>query len=167
MELLSTDHEVARNTFGQPAWKLSLNAAEGELSESTNCKHKAGSSGGFLTLLLLAPALLIAQSPPVQTMSGLVAGMTLSHGIEVFKGIPFAAPPVGNLRWRPPQPPAAWQGVSQAHHFGPSCMQPTSPRRVEPWTRAFQSTLRRSENRLYLNVWTTAKRTARLRPVMV
>jgi para-nitrobenzyl esterase len=116
---------------------------------------------------IVFPALLVAQSPPVRTMSGLVSGVALSHGIEVFKGIPFAAPPVGKLRWRPPQPPASWQGVRKAGQFGPPCTQPASPERLGPWTRAFLSKLPPSEDCLYLNIWTAGKRTAGLRPVMV
>lgn len=74
-----------------------------------------------------------------RTGSGLVSGVALSKGQEVFKGIPFAAPPVGKLRWRPPQPPAPWGGVRKANQFGPPCMQPASPQRVGPWTRGFFS----------------------------
>ncbi len=116
---------------------------------------------------IVLPALLVAQSPPVRTMSGLVSGVALSGGIEVFKGIPFAAPPVGKLRWQPPQPPASWQGVRKAGQFGPPCMQPASPERLGPWTRAFLSKLPPSEDCLYLNVWTAGKGTTGLRPVMV
>jgi Carboxylesterase family len=83
----------------------------------------------LLTFLCCVPALVVAQSHPVRTVSGFVSGVALSHGLEVYEGIPFAAPPVGNLRWRPPQAPAPWQGCakqmtsalpacSQDHHSG-------------------------------------------------
>jgi carboxylesterase type B len=93
--------------------------------------------------------------------------VALSHGIEVFKGIPFAAPPVGELRWQPPQPVARWVGVRKAEDFGPPCIQPKSSGRLGPWTRVFQSNLPPIENCLYLNLWTTAQRLATPRPVMV
>jgi para-nitrobenzyl esterase len=76
---------------------------------------------GALTLAL-APALSASarpvqrRSPTVQTTSGAVSG--LAGDVATFKGIPFAAPPVGPLRWREPEPPASWAGVRPATHFG-------------------------------------------------
>ncbi|MGH9716858.1 MAG: carboxylesterase/lipase family protein [Candidatus Acidiferrales bacterium] len=122
---------------------------------------------GFAFFVLLVWAPVLVAGAPIHTTSGRVSGVALSHGIEVFKGIPFAAPPVGNLRWRPPQPALPWRGVRQADHFGPPCMQSSSPRRQGPWTQVFESQLRPSEDCLYLNIWTTAKRPTALRPVMV
>jgi len=78
-----------------------------------------------------------------------------------FVGVPYARPPVGPLRWRPPQPPPAWSGVRDASAFGPSCMQPSPPHEVLPSSPA--ATL--SENCLTLNVW--APIGARSAPVMV
>ena len=121
----------------------------------------------LLTLLFCVPALASAQTHPIRTESGLVSGVALSNGLEVFKGIPFAAPPVGKLRWQPPHPPAAWQGVRKANHFGAPCMQSASPERMGPWTRVFLSKMQPSEDCLYLNVWTTTKRPKTLLPVMV
>ncbi|MGH9403326.1 MAG: carboxylesterase/lipase family protein, partial [Terriglobia bacterium] len=103
----------------------------------------------------------------VRTTDGLVSGVTLSHEMEVFMGIPFAVPPVGKLRWQPPQPSAAWQGVRQADKFGPPCMQPASPKRLGPWTREFLSKLQSSEDCLYLNIWAAGTAPATPRPVMV
>ena len=57
-------------------------------------------------------------APQVQTVSGTLEGIDCS-GVKVFKGVPFAAPPVGNLRWKAPQPVEKWQGVRQAKDFGP------------------------------------------------
>ena len=122
---------------------------------------------GWLALLLCVAAQAAAQVQPVRTQSGLVQGVALPHGLEVYKGIPFAAPPVGRLRWRPPEAPARWQGVRQADRFGAPCLQPASPRRMGPWTRVFLSKMTPSENCLFLNVWTTARRPHHLRPVMV
>jgi para-nitrobenzyl esterase len=127
--------------------------------------------GTFFAVLLAVPfwmpALALAQTQAIHTQSGLVSGVALSNGLEVFKGIPFAASPVGKLRWRPPQPPAAWQGVRKADTFGAPCMQSRSPERLGPWTRVFLSKMQPSENCLYLNIWTTAKRPQALRPVLV
>src|SRR5579862_7631698 len=75
--------------------------------------------------LLLGVQLLPGAIPdPVKTDYGLVSGTDgTSPDVRAFKGIPFAAPPLGPLRWQPPQPPAAWNGVRKADQFGPRCMQ--------------------------------------------
>jgi para-nitrobenzyl esterase len=95
---------------------------------------------------------LLAQSPkPVPTQSGLVQGTT-ADGITVYKGIPFAAPPLGDLRWRAPAAPAAWTGVRNADKFAPACMQVPIVNKdlgMEAVTP--------DEDCLYLNVWTPAK----------
>jgi para-nitrobenzyl esterase len=84
-------------------------------------------------------------SGPVVTIDdGAVRGVTV-RTVDEFLGIPYAAPPTGNLRWRPPQPPAEWQGVRDATQFAPSCPQPPGP---------FAPSGSFSENCLYLNVYT-------------
>ncbi len=110
----------------------------------------------------------VAQSVtrPVATTGGLVAGKRLGQGIRFFAGIPFARPPVGPLRWRPPQPARPWKGVRAARNFGAPCYQSAPLPRLGPWTRAFNSQLPASENCLYLNLWTPARAGERL-PVMV
>lgn len=82
-------------------------------------------------------------------------------GVTVFRGIPYAAPPVGDFRWRPPQPVKAWEGVRDGSRFGAVCAQPKSllPGMVEEG--------RMSEDCLYLNVWTPAKNAGENLPVMV
>ena len=65
--------------------------------------------------------------PQARTASGPVRGAT-DAGVDAFKGIPFAAPPVGNLRWRPRQPVAPWAVPRVADHFGNDCMQATGSR---------------------------------------
>ena len=93
-----------------------------------------------------------AQTPkPVRTQAGLVQG-TVEDGITIYKGIPFAAPPLGDLRWRAPQPPAAWTGVKSADKFAPACMQVPI---VMPALGLDALTV--NEDCLYLNVWTPAK----------
>ena len=77
----------------------------------------------FVWAALACVSGLMAQSlKPVRTQSGLVQG-TMEDGVTVYKGIPFAAPPIGDLRWRAPQPAVAWTGVRSAAKFGPGCMQ--------------------------------------------
>ena len=111
-------------------------------------------------LLLAATALACAAIPePIHIDTGLLTGATTaSPEIRVFKGIPFAAPPVGDLRWRPPQPAAHWDGVRAADQFGPTCMQNRGPNAAGPAP---------SEDCLYVNVWTGAKSAAEKRPVIV
>jgi len=92
----------------------------------------------------------------VTTAGGAVRGKVVAAAGE-FLGIPYAAPPVGALRWRPPRPPAPWPGVRQATSYAPHCPQPSSSFGVA-------ST---SEDCLYLNVFTPAGNHARNLPVMV
>src|SRR5579862_5633376 len=85
-----------------------------------------------------------------------------SDGVRSFKGIPFGQPPVGDLRWREPQPVQNWKGVRNANQFGPRCMQRTSPG-ADYWFRSNGM----SEDCLYLNVWTSAKSGSERLPVLV
>lgn len=104
---------------------------------------------------------------PVRVAEGLLAGTVGNDPtVRVFKGVPFAAPPVGALRWRPPQPLASWSGVRDATHFGSSAVQAdTGP--FGPWTKEFIFSNAVSEDCLYLNIWTTtASKRAKL-PVLV
>ena len=90
-------------------------------------------------------------APTVETTSGKLIGAT-HRGTAVFRGIPFAAPPVGALRFRPPQPVAPWSGVREALAFGP--MAPQLPSALE--ALAGNTPLGQSEDCLTLNVWTPA-----------
>ena len=72
--------------------------------------------------MLFASLSLAQQRPPVTVEQGQVQG-TSEDGLTVYRGIPFAAPPVGDLRWRAPQPAAKWDGVRPADKFGPSPIQ--------------------------------------------
>jgi para-nitrobenzyl esterase len=89
----------------------------------------------------------------------------VADGVESFKGIPFAAPPVGDLRWRPPQPPARWTGVRQAADFAADCMQGRFG--PPPSAAGAHAPPAPSEDCLYLNVWRPAAPTVRNLPVMV
>jgi para-nitrobenzyl esterase len=91
----------------------------------------------------------------VKTDAGFVSG-TDQDGIRVFLGIPFAAPPTGDLRWRPPAPVPPWDGVKETKQYAATCPQPGSP-----------APLNMSEDCLYLNVWTPAHRADEKVPVMV
>ena len=99
----------------------------------------------------------------VKTANGVVEATSQpDSGVRSFKGIPFAQPPVGNLRWREPQPVKNWKGARNADKFGPRCMQRTGPT-SDYWFRSNGM----SEDCLYLNVWTPAKSGKERLPVLV
>jgi para-nitrobenzyl esterase len=96
----------------------------------------------------------------VNTQNGALKGMVNKEGsVVTFKGIPYAAPPVGNLRWHEPQPPASWDGVRDATKFCESCMQKRvfSQLPNAPWSAEYMVQDSVSEDCLYLNIWTPAK----------
>jgi para-nitrobenzyl esterase len=111
--------------------------------------------------LAIVPAIISAAPDVVRIDTGQISG-TIDNGVRVFKGIPFAAPPVADLRWKAPQPVAPWNGVRAADTFGAECMQIPYPP-TSPYARQNGPI---SEDCLYLNVWTTAA-AAEKRPVMV
>ncbi len=104
----------------------------------------------------------------VAVEGGWISGSaTADDSIQVFKGIPFAAPPTGDLRWKRPAPVAAWEGVKNCNEFGPSAMQ-GSPQPFYMWSEEFLIPKEPiDEDCLYLNVWTPAKTTNERRPVVV
>src|SRR5262245_53071391 len=113
----------------------------------------------LVTFILAAPAL---ADNRVRVTGGVIEGTADSRsGVRAFKGIPFAAPPVGELRWKAPQPVKPWGGVRKADHFGPRAMQPP----------IFDDMVFRSngmsEDCLYLNVWTPARAGDERLPVLV
>jgi para-nitrobenzyl esterase len=108
----------------------------------------------FLVIILAAGLCMAQLSNPVKVEDGLLQG-TYEDGLTVYKGIPFAAPPVGDLRWRPPQPPAKWEGELKADKFAPGPIQ------------SWGSPSDFSEDCLYLNVWTPAKSLGDNIPVFV
>ena len=139
---------------------------------------------GFLAVTSVSTAAR-AQAPSLARVDGGELEGVVADGVISFKGIPFAAPPVGQLRWRPPQAAPRWTGVRQAAEFGASCMQgrfggappgagaPGVAPPVQgaapapPPTAAAPAAQSPSEDCLYLNVWRPAEPTARRLPVMV
>lgn len=116
----------------------------------------------FFAAGIMLPA---AINDPVKTDAGLLAGVTLPSGVHVYKGIPFGAPPVGDLRWRNPQPVTPWQGVRKADTFGNVCVQPPGRGRLNVSVDLPDSP-KASEDCLYLNVWTKAPNAKAKLPVM-
>ncbi|CAA0102478.1 Fumonisin B1 esterase [Halioglobus japonicus] len=102
-----------------------------------------------------------AMNSTVTIAAGAINGTQLSTGVLAFKGIPYATAPVGELRWKPPQQPKPWTGVKSTQRFGPPCPQPADSR--SPLFDADTA----SEDCLYLNIWTPAKKAGDKLPVMV
>lgn len=115
--------------------------------------------------LLVSTRLLDARLDVVRIDTGSLSGVAGAGGVTAYLGIPFAAPPVGDLRWRAPQPPAKWEGVRKAEKFGTSCMQNQAGSRL-PWTEEFMTQGPIGEDCLFLNVWTAAKNANARLPVM-
>jgi len=116
--------------------------------------------------LLLAAALPLAAAitDPVRVEQGQLSGVPgSSPDVRVYKGVPFAAPPIGDLRWRAPKPAADWPGVRKADQFSATCMQ--TPYAEGSLYRSEPQPV--SEDCLYLNIWTAAKSASDKRPVMV
>jgi len=119
----------------------------------------------MLALFLIAPSILFAQSPMIKTKSGPISG-TEKNGIQIFKGIPFAQAPIGDLRWKAPQPVTAWTDVKKCTEFGPSPMQ-AAPVPFMCWSEEYLIPKEPiSEDCLYLNVW-APKKAANKKAVLV
>ncbi|HEU4391427.1 MAG TPA: carboxylesterase family protein [Blastocatellia bacterium] len=120
---------------------------------------------GLLTLLSILLVFAAAESAVSQVKTAKVTGGEVqgvfTGDVASFKGIPFAAPPVGELRWKAPQPVKAWTGVKTADAFAPGCIQDSGLATMIGAPTNF------SEDCLYLNVWTAAKSTRDRLPVMV
>jgi para-nitrobenzyl esterase len=127
-----------------------------------------------VVLLILVTALLVSVWPAAAQIKGSakIAGGQVegapggNPSIMVFKGIPYAAPPVGNLRWQPPQPPLPWQGIRNTDRFSPACIQ-NIVTECKPWTHEFMAHGEISEDCLCLNVRTPAKSASSKLPVLV
>ncbi len=110
-------------------------------------------------IAVIVLAAFTAAEASVRVEGGWVEG-TAVNGLMVYRGIPFAAPPVGDLRWRPPQPVKSWDGVLKADGYAPACPQ-------VQFSIPLFSTGQTSEDCLYLNVWTPARSQQESLPVMV
>jgi para-nitrobenzyl esterase len=136
-----------------------------------------------IALLVLAFPLLLSaagtppraqnRGPVVHLASGGLRGVT-QNATTVFKGIPYAAPPVGDLRWREPQPPTAWRGIRDATKFGSACVQDSAglypfmaPLAAAYGTSFAYEPVSSSEDCLYLNLWTPEWPVRHALPVMV
>lgn len=121
----------------------------------------------YILLVLLVSAAGFAQknkkgkTPQVKVEQGTLEGIALESGVNSFRGIPYAQPPVGDLRWREPQPPTSWKGVREADKFSSRAMQ--GPIYSDMNFRSPGI----SEDCLYLNVWTPSKKGDEKLPVMV
>lgn len=116
----------------------------------------------FSILLLLVAIQLFAQrGPQAKVEQGMLEGIVLKSGIKTYRGIPFAQPPVGELRWKAPQPPKKWTGIRKADTFGANAMQ------KQVYGDMHFRSPSMSEDCLYLNVWTPAKSLNEKLPVLV
>jgi para-nitrobenzyl esterase len=114
------------------------------------------------SLLVACPA---NAAEPIAKVGGGTIGGSSQSGLNIFLGVPYAEPPVGDLRWREPQPVRLWSGVRAATRFAPSCQQDEA-KPFGPYTAAFLIAGERSEDCLYLNVWAPVNAKA-TRPVYV
>lgn len=112
-------------------------------------------------LTLATPAASAPARPVVDAPAGVVSGVA-ERGVSVFKGLPYALPPVGPARWTPPRPMPRWDGTRDASAFGPACIQ---NRAASPWNIYSNDPGEMSEDCLSLNIWTPTD--ARKAPVMV
>ncbi len=101
----------------------------------------------------------VASATPVHIESGALQGVD-ANGLSIYKGVPYAAPPLGELRWREPQPVRPWKGVRKAVAFAPACMQTgvSMPGEARPAA---------SEDCLYLNIWAPVRGADKPLPVLV
>ena len=112
-----------------------------------------------VTILLIICSVMLSacstQAPVVSVQGGRLQGVPSGQsGVTVFKGIPYAAPPLGDLRWQTPQPAAPWEGVKVCDSFGPICPQPgNKPGTFYGDEFYWAGTPEENEDCLYLNVW--------------
>ena len=128
--------------------------------------HRLNRTVIFISVVFILATASTAQiADPVKVEQGLLSGATGKQpDVRVYRGIPFAAPPVGELRWKGPQPPAAWKGVREAKEFSHACWQTPYPATAVLYRSELPPL---SEDCLYLNIWTAAKSPKAKLPVMV
>jgi para-nitrobenzyl esterase len=117
-------------------------------------------AGIFAAAVLSIAPFAQSQIQNVKVTGGQLQGV-IADGVASFKGIPFASPPVGDLRWKAPEPSNAWTGIRKADVYAAGCMQDSS------MVRMVGASVSVSEDCLYLNVWTAATNAGEKRPVMV
>ena len=123
----------------------------------------AAAAAGLLLLSIVS-----AEAAAVPVQGGSIVGATGADGaVTHYFGVPFAAPPIAGLRWRPPQPVAPWQGVLETLHAAPACPQPLPPPGSFYQHEFFRTSERQSEDCLYLNVWAPTQKQDGKLPVMV
>jgi para-nitrobenzyl esterase len=130
-----------------------------------SCVLKGSLRAAAALALILSNTASGDEAPHAKVSTGELAGVRQA-GVSAFLGIPFAAPPVGNLRWRAPKAPLAWKGVRAADHFGASCLQEVTPAGFGPWKHEYVVQGDVGEDCLFLNVWTPAPAAGHL-PVLV
>ncbi len=138
------------------SFRTALACAAMAIPASAWAQHDHGASSALL-------------AEPVRTEQGLIQGAPgKAEGVTVFKNIPFAAPPVGDLRFAQPQPPAAWDGVRDGTSYGDVCVQNPAPQRFPPNAATdTENFTGMSEDCLNLNIWTPATAAGENLPVMV
>jgi len=122
--------------------------------------RKSHIAGIFVVAVLSIAPFAFSQIQNVKSTGGQLQGVVVD-GVASFKGIPFAAPPVGNLRWAAPQLAKGWRGIKKADSYASGCMQDPG------MSKMMGASVNVSEDCLYLNVWTAAKTAGEKRPVMV
>lgn len=131
--------------------------------------HSTGVAALAVLVVLPLAAVTVNGAPkqPIKITGGLVSGVPgTDASITAYKGIPYAAPPIGERRWQAPALVVPWTGVKKADAFGPSCIQ-TIVQERKPWTYEFMAHNEISEDCLTLNVWTAAKSASERRPVFL
>lgn len=158
-DFTTKDHKVSTKVTKEIVPLCSLCALCGEVLSV----FPIGKAAWIAQLILLVSfAAMALPADEVKTEAGVVAGTTnADHSVRMFKGVPFAAPPVGKLRWKPPQPAPKWTGVRHADKFGSACLQ----------TDVFGDITFRdsqpSEDCLTLNIWMPAKPASTKLPVFL
>ena len=119
-----------------------------------------------LALLFTVFAFAQTRTAPVKVEGGMIEGVVIDD-VNTYLGIPFAAPPVGELRWKKPQPVQPWQGVRFCDRFAPAPMQNMNARQPKVWKNVAEMNPTTSEDCLYLNVFAPSKQSDKPYPVMV
>jgi para-nitrobenzyl esterase len=130
-------------------------------------RRAVGLVAGLTAVMCVATHAMNGLPEPLTVEGGQISGtptIQWTYGVRLFRGIPYAAPPVGALRWRAPQPVVAWSGIKAADRFSAACMQNPTDTQGNAWREGLSEF---SEDCLYLNVWTPAKDAAAKLPVMV